>query len=281
MSRCCVPWRSWLVRSPRARWSPGCSPRLRRRGRGRCGPSAKPGSRPGSGPGRWLARARPGSGREPDPRRHRRHDRDRALREGKGRPHLEEDVWVPSPCRVRRSWRRGRGEPLAILLRTGNAGSNTAAEHIEVTKLALAPSSIRSRHARNPRLRPRPCGQGRGQRLLQRGHWPAGPRRRRRDWCAMCGSTPPLRRNRWLLFCHEAVPVRSRYEGGADAATKDHEVIVGQGRAAARERSGSRVKRGDPHRTIVSPRCAGSAAVCPRGNAAVPFAAQADPARAG
>jgi hypothetical protein len=30
------------------------------------------------------------------------------------------------------------GEPLAILLRAGNAGSNTAAEHIEVTKLALA-----------------------------------------------------------------------------------------------------------------------------------------------
>ena len=30
------------------------------------------------------------------------------------------------------------GEPLAILLRAGNAGSNTAAEHIEVAKLALA-----------------------------------------------------------------------------------------------------------------------------------------------
>jgi Transposase DDE domain group 1 len=30
------------------------------------------------------------------------------------------------------------GEPLAIMLRPGNAGSNTAAEHIEVTKLALA-----------------------------------------------------------------------------------------------------------------------------------------------
>jgi hypothetical protein len=29
------------------------------------------------------------------------------------------------------------GEPLAILLRAGNAGSNTAAEHIEVTRLAL------------------------------------------------------------------------------------------------------------------------------------------------
>jgi Transposase DDE domain group 1 len=30
------------------------------------------------------------------------------------------------------------GEPLAILLRAGNAGSNTAAEHIEVSRLALA-----------------------------------------------------------------------------------------------------------------------------------------------
>ena len=39
------------------------------------------------------------------------------------------------------------GEPLAILLRAGNAGSNTVAEHIEVTKLALAqlPRRARSR----------------------------------------------------------------------------------------------------------------------------------------
>jgi Transposase DDE domain group 1 len=37
------------------------------------------------------------------------------------------------------------GEPLAILLRAGNAGSNTAAEHIEVTKLALAQLPRRSR----------------------------------------------------------------------------------------------------------------------------------------
>jgi hypothetical protein len=39
------------------------------------------------------------------------------------------------------------GEPLAIMLRPGNAGSNTAAEHIEVTKLALAqlPRSLRRR----------------------------------------------------------------------------------------------------------------------------------------
>jgi DDE family transposase len=32
----------------------------------------------------------------------------------------------------------GSGEPLAILLRPGNAGSNTAADHIEATRLALA-----------------------------------------------------------------------------------------------------------------------------------------------
>jgi hypothetical protein len=39
------------------------------------------------------------------------------------------------------------GEPLAILLRAGNAGSNTAAEHIEVTRLALAqlPRHLRRR----------------------------------------------------------------------------------------------------------------------------------------
>ena len=30
------------------------------------------------------------------------------------------------------------GEPLAIVLRPGNAGSNTAADHIEATRLALA-----------------------------------------------------------------------------------------------------------------------------------------------
>ncbi|MCT2178932.1 transposase, partial [Brachybacterium muris] len=32
----------------------------------------------------------------------------------------------------------GTGEPLAIQLRPGNAGSNTAADHITVTKAALA-----------------------------------------------------------------------------------------------------------------------------------------------
>ncbi|MBB2749263.1 UNVERIFIED_ORG: hypothetical protein FHR35_009176 [Microbispora rosea subsp. rosea] len=32
----------------------------------------------------------------------------------------------------------GGGEPLAVLLRPGNAGSNTAAHHITATRLALA-----------------------------------------------------------------------------------------------------------------------------------------------
>ena len=32
----------------------------------------------------------------------------------------------------------GNGEPLAIMLRPGNAGSNTASDHIETTRLALA-----------------------------------------------------------------------------------------------------------------------------------------------
>jgi len=41
----------------------------------------------------------------------------------------------------------GSGEPLAVMLRPGNAGSNTAADHITATKLALAqlPKPIRSR----------------------------------------------------------------------------------------------------------------------------------------
>jgi hypothetical protein len=41
----------------------------------------------------------------------------------------------------------GNGEPLAILLRTGSAGSNTAADHIETTRLALAqlPRHLRRR----------------------------------------------------------------------------------------------------------------------------------------
>jgi Transposase DDE domain group 1 len=41
----------------------------------------------------------------------------------------------------------GNGEPLAIMLRPGNAGSNTAADHIEATRLAIAqlPRRLRRR----------------------------------------------------------------------------------------------------------------------------------------
>ena len=39
----------------------------------------------------------------------------------------------------------GSGEPLAFLLRAGNAGSNTAADHIEATRLALAQLTRRLR----------------------------------------------------------------------------------------------------------------------------------------
>ncbi len=39
----------------------------------------------------------------------------------------------------------GGGEPLAILLRPGNAGSNTAADHIEATRLGLAQLPARQR----------------------------------------------------------------------------------------------------------------------------------------
>src|SRR5436305_3461952 len=41
----------------------------------------------------------------------------------------------------------GNGKPLAILLRTGSAGPNTAADHIDTTRLALAqlPRHLRRR----------------------------------------------------------------------------------------------------------------------------------------
>ena len=41
----------------------------------------------------------------------------------------------------------GNGEPLAIMLRPGNAGSNTASDHVEATRLALAqlPRHLRRR----------------------------------------------------------------------------------------------------------------------------------------
>jgi hypothetical protein len=47
----------------------------------------------------------------------------------------------------------GTGEPLAVLLRPGNAGSNTASDHVEVTRQALAQVPKRHRRGRNTLIR--------------------------------------------------------------------------------------------------------------------------------
>ena len=85
-------------------------------------------------PARAEARARSGS-RRAGPRgraRHRRHARDRALRQGRCGGDVQ--------GRVRASPRwpaRGTREAMSALLRPGNAGSNNAWDHIEVLCLAL------------------------------------------------------------------------------------------------------------------------------------------------
>ncbi len=48
---------------------------------------------------------------------------------------------------------QGSGEPLAVLLRPGNAGSNTASDHVEVTRQALAQVPKRHRRGRNTLIR--------------------------------------------------------------------------------------------------------------------------------
>ncbi|GII42393.1 hypothetical protein Pph01_73960 [Planotetraspora phitsanulokensis] len=45
----------------------------------------------------------------------------------------------------------GTGEPVAALLRSGNAGSNTAADHITATRLAQLPKTGRRRILRQAR----------------------------------------------------------------------------------------------------------------------------------
>ena len=58
--------------------------------------------------------------------------------QGAGRAHLEEDVRFHPMTAWADHGPDGSGEPLAIVLRPGNAGSSTAADHIEATRLALA-----------------------------------------------------------------------------------------------------------------------------------------------
>lgn len=47
----------------------------------------------------------------------------------------------------------GTGEPAAMLLRAGNAGSNTAADHITTARLALAQLPKRLRRGRRTLIR--------------------------------------------------------------------------------------------------------------------------------
>jgi hypothetical protein len=49
--------------------------------------------------------------------------------------------------------RGGSGEPVAGLLRPGNAGSNTAADHITTAQLALAQLPKHCRRGRQPLIR--------------------------------------------------------------------------------------------------------------------------------
>jgi pimeloyl-ACP methyl ester carboxylesterase len=67
---------------------------------------------------------------------------------------------------------------------------------------------------------------------------------------AVAGTGRRGERCRRPLFGQEAVPVRSGDQGGADVAGQDHEVIVGQRRAAAGEGRGRRVERGDAHYAV-------------------------------
>ncbi len=56
--------------------------------------------------------------------------------------------------------RDGTGEPLAIHLRAGNAGSNTAADHITVPRDALAqlPTNLRGRGSKKVLIRAHEAG---------------------------------------------------------------------------------------------------------------------------
>ena len=76
-----------------------------------------------------------------------------ALGEAGRRRDLEEDLRPPSADGVRRPRTGGSGEPVAGLLRPGNAGSNTAADHITTTRLALAQLPKKHRRGRRTLIR--------------------------------------------------------------------------------------------------------------------------------
>nr|WP_281258291.1 transposase [Actinomadura mexicana] len=66
-----------------------------------------------------------------------RHDRARALRQAARGPDVAAHLRPPSHDGVHRPRPRGTGEAAALVLRPGNAGSNTAADHITAGRLTL------------------------------------------------------------------------------------------------------------------------------------------------
>lgn len=76
------------------------------------------------------------------------------LRQGGGGADLQEGVWLPPADRVVRPRNRQRGgECAVIVLRSGNAGSNTAADHIEVISRALGRADLGPGQAERPGAR--------------------------------------------------------------------------------------------------------------------------------
>ncbi len=139
MSRCCEARRSCSVRWPRTRRCHARRPARRRSESPGCGRH-----RAGGGPRRRVAARRsPCSRRRVDARRPLVVDLDATLIGA----HAEKEGAAPT---FKRGFGHhplwtfadhgtdGTGEPLAVLLRPGNAGSNTATDHITITRQALA-----------------------------------------------------------------------------------------------------------------------------------------------
>ncbi|MEU7305177.1 transposase [Streptomyces sp. NPDC007206] len=66
---------------------------------------------------------------------------------------MEGDLRPSPPDGLRRPRPGGTGEPVAALLRPGNAGSNTAADHITTAQLALAQLPKKYRRGRQTLIR--------------------------------------------------------------------------------------------------------------------------------
>ncbi|MEJ8658846.1 transposase [Streptomyces sp. MS1.AVA.4] len=84
---------------------------------------------------------------------------DRALRQAGRGPDLEEDIRPSRADGFVDHCPGGTGEPVAALLRPGNAGANTASDHITATRLALAQLPRKYRRGRQTLIR---CDSGGG-----------------------------------------------------------------------------------------------------------------------